>query len=39
MVAWNGADLKVVRPSYGRMQVLPTLEEWNRQNPENPMAE
>ena len=38
MVAWNGAELKVVQPSYGRMQVLPTLEEWNRQNPDNPMA-
>ena len=38
MVARNGAELKVVQPSYGRMQVLPTLEEWSRQNPDNPMA-
>ena len=38
MVEWGGGKLRVTQASYGKMQVLPTIEEWNRLNPDKPMV-
>ena len=38
MVEWNDGKFRVTQASYGKMQVLPTIEEWNRLHPDKPMV-
>lgn len=38
MVEWGNGKYRVTQASYGKMQVLPTIEEWNRLHPHKPMV-
>jgi hypothetical protein len=37
MAEWTGGKFSVTQADYGKMQVLPTIDEWNRLHPEKPM--
>jgi hypothetical protein len=37
MAEWTSGKYSVTLANYGKMQVLPTIEEWNRSHPERPM--
>jgi len=37
MAEWTGGKINVTQANYGKMQVLPTIEEWNQLHPEKPM--
>ena len=34
MAEWSGDKVKLIRTSYGKSQILPTLKEWNRLYPD-----
>ena len=38
MVQWNAEGRRVIDARHAQWQVLPTIEEWNRDNPDRPMS-
>jgi hypothetical protein len=37
MAEWSGGKVRIIQASYGKSQILPTLEEWNRMHPDRAM--
>jgi hypothetical protein len=37
MAEWTAGKFSITQADYGKMQVLPTIDEWNRLDPEGPM--
>jgi hypothetical protein len=38
MVQWNDGKTRLIQAKYGTIEVLPTIEEWNRLHPEQAMS-